>query len=207
MNFINLFKYLIIYIVLNRLFAEFGKTRGMTKRRERNDFSNAIDSKDNLWNSVSLENDTSCEELTLTDLKKLKNRDGLQSKTSCNFDSEREEKSAGTRRKNDRENLSQKISTKSAKYQTSKSDTMKGKAKILRSNTLNASSPRIKSAKTPIDGRCSNMNSRGKSKLSDRFLLCQLLSAIKFDIAPADVSAMTIFEFQCSYQTSHAFFF
>lgn len=168
----------------------------MTKRRERDDFSNAIDSKDNLWDSVSLDIDASCEELTFTDPTTLKNRGGLQSKTSCNFvDSEREEESVGTRRKNDRENLSQKISIKSAKYQTSKSDTMKGKAKILQSNMLNASSPRIKSAKMPIEGRSSNMNSGGKSKLSDRFLLCQLLSATKFDIAPADVSAMTIFEF------------
>ncbi|XP_050446925.1 uncharacterized protein LOC126849281 [Cataglyphis hispanica] len=45
---------------------------------------------------------------------------------------------------------------------------MKGKAKILRSDTLNASSPRIKSAKMPIDGRSSNMNSRGKNSVNVR---------------------------------------
>ncbi|XP_029667325.1 probable serine/threonine-protein kinase DDB_G0278845 isoform X1 [Formica exsecta] len=139
--------------------AEFGKAR-VTNHRERDDFSNAIDSTDNLWDSVSLENNASCEELTFTDPTKLKNRDGLQPKTSCNFvDSEREEESVGTRRKNDRENLSRKISTRSAKYQTSKSDAVKEKPKILN---------RIKSAKTSIDGRISNMNSGGKNSVNVR---------------------------------------
>lgn len=182
----------------HRLFAEFGKAR-VTKHRERDDFSNAIDSTDNLWDSVSLENNASCEELTFTDPTKLKNRDDLQPKTSCNFvDSEREEESVGTRRKNDRENLSRKISTRSAKYQTSKSDAVKEKPKILN---------RIKSAKTSIDGRISNMNSGGKSKLSDRFLFYQLSPASKFNIAPADVSAMAIFEFVQLVDVTRVFLF
>ncbi|CAL1685318.1 unnamed protein product [Lasius platythorax] len=144
--------------------AEFGNARNMTKCRKRDDFSNATDSvalsKDNFWDSVSLENEASCEELTLTDPTKLKNRCGLQPKTSYNLiDSEWEEESEETRR----ENLSPEISARNAKYQTSKSDAVKEKPKILQSNTLNANSSRIQSARTSIDGRISNNSARKNS--------------------------------------------
>lgn len=151
----------------------------MTKRRERDDFPREIDSKDNIWDSVSLENNASCEELTFAD-PRLKNHGDLESKTSYNFiDSEREEESEETRRKNNRENFSPRISAKNARYRAAKSDAIKERPKILQSRTLNANSPRVKSPRPPIE-QTSSVNSAGKSK-TDFFYTNCVSSTSKFD--------------------------
>lgn len=165
----------------------------MAMRRGQDDFPHEIDSKANIWDSVSLENDTSCEELTFAD-PRLKNHGDLQSKTSYNFiDSEREEESDETRQKNNLENFSPKISAKNAKYRASKNDAVKEKPKILQSNTLNANSPRVKSPRTPIE-QTSNVNSAGKSKTNFFYINC-ISSTSKFDGVSADDSAVVIFKF------------
>ncbi|XP_072747294.1 uncharacterized protein [Anoplolepis gracilipes] len=156
--------------ILSRTDENFNSKTEFEKCREQADenFPNAIDSKNNFWDSVSLENHASCEKLTFTEPTKVKNRNGLQRKTSFNIvDSEREEESEETWRKNGRQNLLPKMSTKSAKYQTySKNNASKEKSKILQSNTINANSPRVKSARTSIDERTSN--STGKNSINVR---------------------------------------
>lgn len=118
-----------------------------------------MDSKDNIWDSVSPENHTSCEELTFANSTKLKNR-GLQSKISYDFiDSEREEEPVETWRESYRENLSPKTS---AKYRTSKSEVVEEKPKVLQSSTLNANFRRVKSPRS-IE-QTSNVKSAGRSK-------------------------------------------
>ncbi|XP_029173874.1 homeobox protein 13-like [Nylanderia fulva] len=135
------------------------RTKILSKRRDENfnceEFGHAYSKDKDFWDSVSLENEASCEELT--DQTKLMNRDDLQRKTSYNIvDSDREE-SEETRR----ENISPETSARNVKYErTSKNDGMKPKS-------LQSNSPHIQSARTPI-GQMSNLNSAGKNSINMR---------------------------------------
>ncbi|XP_071562773.1 uncharacterized protein [Temnothorax nylanderi] len=167
--------------------TEFGKAHETVMHRERDNLPNAADPiapmKNTFWDFISFENDAECEETTFCNPTRTKNHDKLQKmaphgKRSYIFDSppkrvdtvdsEGEEEFKETLKKDRRENLSPEIPINSARYRTSKGDTVKEKSKLLRVNASNAFASRGQSMKAPIDKRISNVYLAEKNSINTR---------------------------------------